>query len=461
MRKLTLLFIVLHFSSLAFTQNKIEQLDHLFTVLHSKNSFHGNVLIAEEGKTIFEKSYGVGNIEENIKLSQKSVFNLASITKQFTASAILMLEQSKKLHLSDDITQYIPELSFYKGIKIEHLIHHTSGLPDYMMLCSQKADKNRVVTNDYVIELFAKERPDLKFTPNEKFEYSNTGYLFLATIIERVSKISYADFLKKNIFEPLKMNHTAVLFLYKDKLKVPHLAVAYMQNEKDDLERDMEYAQYFDGAYGQGRIYSTAEDLLKWAKALQNNSLFTKEQRDKLFADYALSNKENANYGFGVFLRESKKYGKAIYHSGGWGGYVTYLEQDLTNDKVIIILQNQMLATTQIPIRAVKGILYNEPLALYDAPLVPEKPITLQSEDLDQYLGVYSSGSESIKITITKKGNVLYSQTGEQPEVPLKAYKNHIFKIEPEGTKLIFNPTEGTFEFFLHGTKFLFKREDK
>lgn len=461
MRKLALLFIVLHFSSLAFTQNKIEQLDHLFTVLHSKNSFHGNVLIAEEGKTIFEKSYGVGNIEENIKLSQKSVFNLASITKQFTASAILMLEQSKKLHLSDDITQYIPELSFYKGIKIEHLIHHTSGLPDYMMLCSEKADKNRVVTNDYVIELFAKERPDLKFTPNEKFEYSNTGYLFLATIIERVSKISYADFLKKNIFEPLKMNHTAVLFLYKDKLKVPHLAVAYMQNEKDDLERDVEYTQYFDGAYGQGGIYSTAEDLLKWAIALRNNSLFTQEQRDKLFADYALSNKKNTNYGFGVFLRESKKYGKAIYHSGGWGGYVTYLEQDLTNDKVIIILQNQMLATTQIPIRAVKGILYNEPLALYDAPLVPEKPITLQSEDLDQYLGVYSSGSESIKITITKKGNVLYSQTGEQPEVPLQAYKNHIFKIEPEGTKLIFNPTEGTFQFLLHGTKFLFKREDK
>ncbi|CEN45946.1 serine hydrolase [Capnocytophaga canis] len=454
MRKITLLFVALQCSSFVFAQSKAERLDSLFTSLHSKNAFHGNVLIAENGKTIFEKSYGVGNIEENIKLSQKSIFNLASISKQFTASAILLLEKSKKLRLSDDITNYIPELSFYKGITIEHLVHHTSGLPDYMELFREKMNKNGTITNDDVIELFAKEQPKILFEPNEKFKYSNTGYLFLATIIERVSKTSYANYLKKHIFKPLKMNNTAVLFLYKDKLKVPNLAVGYMPNDEGNLERDVEYAQYFDGVYGQGRVYSTTEDLLKWTKALQNNTLFTKQQSDKLFADYTLNNNQNTEYGFGLFLEESEKYGKIINHSGSWGGYITYLEQQLTNDKTIVLLQNQTLITTKIPVKAVRSILYNEPLK-------SEKPISLQSEDLDKYLGTYFNDKINLEITITKKGNVLYSQATKQPEIPLEAYENHTFKFEPADIKLIFNPDENVFEFRQGTMGFIFKKVEE
>lgn len=454
MRKITLLFVVLQCSSFVFAQSKAERLDSLFTSLHSRNAFHGNVLIAENGNPIFEKSYGLRNIESNIHLTQQSVFNLASISKQFTASAILLLEKSKKLRLSDDFTKYIPELSFYKGITIEHLVHHTSGLPDYMELFREKMDKNGTITNDDAIELFAKERPELLFEPNEKFKYSNTGYLFLGTIIERVSKTSYANYLKKHIFKPLKMNNTAVLFLYKDKLKVPNLAVAYMQNDEGNLESDVEYAQYFDGVYGQGRVYSTTEDLLKWTKALQNNTLFTKQQSDKLFANYTLNNNENTEYGFGLFLEESEKYGKIINHSGSWGGYITYLEQQLTNDKTIVLLQNQTLLTTKIPIKAVRSILYNEPLK-------SEKPIALQSEDLDKYLGSYFNNEINLEIAITKKGNVLYSQATKQPEIPLESFENHIFKFEPADIKLIFNPNEKTFELHQGATKFVFKKVEE
>ncbi len=453
MKKLLLLFIALQLNNSVFAQKAQERLDSLFTVLQRKNSFNGNVLIVDNGKIILEKSYGLENIKENIKLTGKSVFNLASVTKQFTASGILLLENHHKLSLSDDITKYLPELSFYKGIKITHLIHHTSGLPDYMQLVSEKADKNKVVTNDFVIDLFVKEKPNVLFTPNDKFEYSNTGYLFLATIIERVSNTTYCSFLKKNIFSPLNMNNTDVLFLYKDNLKIPNLAVGYTQEGVGgELISDIEYVNYFDGAYGQGRIYTTAKDLLKWAESLKNNTLFTKEQTNMIIDNYQLNNNVNTNYGFGLFVGESKKYGKLINHSGGWGGYTTFLEQHLTHDKIIILLQNHALITTKIPIEEIRKILYHEPLT-------SAKPIELKPQELDKYLGDYMNADIPLKISITKKGNMLYSQASDQMEIPMDAYENHIFKFEPADIVLTFNIEEKSFELAQGGIKFVFKKE--
>lgn len=453
MKKLLLLFIALKLSNSIFAQKQQERLDSLFIALQNKNSFNGNVLIADKGKIIFEKSYGIENVKENIKLANKSVFNLASLTKQFTASAILLLENENKLHLSDDITKYIPELSFYKGIKIEHLIHHTSGLPDYMQLLSEKADKSRVVTNDYVIELFAKEKPDLLFNPNDKFEYSNTGYLFLATIIERVSNTAYREYLKQKIFLPLKMNDTDVFFLYKDNLEIPNLAVGYVQEDaRGELTSDIEYVKYFDGAYGQGRIYSTAKDLLKWAESFKNNTLFTKEQINTIINNYQLNDKEETNYGFGLSVGESKAYGKIINHSGGWGGYTTFLEQHLTNDKIIILLQNHSLITTKIPIKEVRNILYNE---LVNS----EKPITLRTEELDKYLGVYINNDIPLEISITKKGNILYSQATDQMEIPLDSYENNVFKFDPADIKIMFNLDKKSLELSQGGIRFVFEKK--
>jgi len=452
MKKLIILFITLQLNNSIFAQQQ-QRLDSLFTALQNKNSFNGNVLITEKGEVILEKSYGLQNIEKNIKLTDQSVFNLASVTKQFTASAILLLENEKKLRLSDEIATYIPELSFYKGIKIEHLIHHTSGLPDYMKLLSEKADKSKIVTNDYVIELFLKEKPNLLFNPNDKFEYSNTGYLLLATIIERVSKTTYNNFLKQKFFLPLNMNNTNVFFLYKDHLNIPDLAVGYSQESfGEELTSDIEYVKYFDGAYGQGRIYSTAKDLLKWAEFLKSNTLFTKAQTNTVISNYQLNSKENTNYGFGLFVGENKKYGKIINHSGGWGGYTTFLEQHLTNDKIIILLQNNSLVTTKIPIEEVRKILYNEPLKA-------DKPIVLKAEELDKYLGNYVNAEISLKISISKKENILYSQATDQMEIPMDSYGDHVFKFEPADIILTFNIEEKSFELAQEGMKFVFKKE--
>ncbi|WLD24264.1 serine hydrolase [Flavobacterium dauae] len=454
MKKLFLfVWLTLSLSNSVVAQKQQERLDSLFTALKNKNAFNGNVLIADKGKIIFEKSYGLANIKEDIKLTEKSVFNLASVTKQFTAAGILLLEGENKLSLSDDITKYIPELSFYKGVKIEHLIHHTSGLPDYMELLNQKADKNVVVTNDYIIQLFAKEKPELLFKPNDQFEYSNTGYLFLATIIERVSNISYSNYLKQKIFSPLNMSNTNVFFLYKDNLTIPDLAIGYVQEGVgEELISNIPYVKYFDGAYGQGRIYSTTKDLLKWAESIKNNTLFTKEQTNIITDNFKLNNDENTNYGFGLFVGKNKNYGKIINHSGGWGGYTTFLEQHFSSDKILIILQNHSLITTKIPIQQVRKILYNEPLK-------SDMPIELNTNDLDKYLGNYMNIDISMKISITKKGNILYSQATDQMEIPMDAYENNVFKFEPADIVLTFNLEEKNFELSQGGIKFVFRKE--
>jgi CubicO group peptidase (beta-lactamase class C family) len=450
MKKLFVLFIALHLSSSVLAQKKQERLDSLFTALTNKKAFNGNVLIAEKGKIIFEKSYGIGDIKKNKLLTTKSIFNLASVTKQFTASAILLLENQNKLRLSDDITHYLPELSFYKGITIEHLVHHTSGLPNYMQLLAEKADKSKTVTNDYVIELFEKEKPNLVFNPNDKYKYSNTGYLFLASIIERVSNTTYRDFLNKNIFSPLKMSNTDVLFIHKDNLIIDDLAIGYIQEgNNDELISDIDYVKYFDGAYGQGRLYSTTVDLLKWAESLKNNTLFTKEQTNRITKYHQLNNKENIQYGFGLFIDNNKKYGKIINHSGGWGGYSTFFEQHLTNDKVIILLQNNSLITTKTPIVEVRNILYDEPI-------ISLKAITLQTDDLDKYIGDYINNDIELEISITKKGNVLFLQAKGQSEIPMDAYEHNIFKFEPADLVITFNLTNKSFELSQAEQKFIF-----
>ncbi|MCJ8498834.1 beta-lactamase family protein [Chryseobacterium salipaludis] len=448
-----LIWLAMFFSNVAVAQNQQQRLDSLFTEMNNKKAFNGNVLIAADGKVIFEKSYGLADNRKNIKLTDKSIFNLASITKQFTAAAILLLQGENKLSLADDITRYFPELFFYKGITIDHLIHHTSGLPDYMELMQQKADRKKAVTNKYVIQVLAKEKPALHFSPNDRFEYSNTGYLLLASIIEKISQTSYRTYLKQNIFLPLDMHSTDVFFLYKDKMTVSDVAIGYIEPDVgEDFTSDVPYVRYFDGAYGQGRIYSTAQDLLKWAQALHDHTLFTEEETHVITDNFRLHNNQFTNYGFGVYLSDSKKYGKVMNHSGSWGGYTTFLEQHPANDIVIIFLQNHSLITTKIPIQQVRKILYNEPL-------VADKPVELKSAELDKYVGYYTNSDIHMKVLITKKDDVLYLQANDQTAIPLQYFGKHAFKFEPDDIALIFNLEKETFELSQGRLQFVFIRE--
>ncbi|MEM8525562.1 MAG: serine hydrolase [Bacteroidota bacterium] len=190
--------------------DKSQKLDSVYSAHFERNEFNGNVLVAENGKVIFHKSYGIANEQTNEKLNIQTTFELASVSKQFTAMGIVQLQKEGKLAYDDLISKYIPELKMYKGITIKNLLIHTGGLPDYMSMMEESWDKSIIATNQDVIETFAKLQPEKELEPNQEFSYSNTGYLLLGTIIERVSGKSFEEYLNEKIFAPLEMENTFV-----------------------------------------------------------------------------------------------------------------------------------------------------------------------------------------------------------------------------------------------------------
>jgi CubicO group peptidase (beta-lactamase class C family) len=360
--KILFLLIFTTFSSVSFAQSRVQKIEKLIDSLYLQEKFNGNILIAEKGKIIYNRSYGIANETTKEKLNQKSVFELASLSKQFTAMGIVILKEKGKLNLEDKISKYIPELSGYQNITVKNLLHHTSGLPDFMPLMDTIWDKTKIATNKDIVNYFSKYNPKLLFEPNTKHEYSNTGYALLATIIENVSGQTYAEFLKNQIFDPLKMKNS---FVYNRRLspkKIKNYAFGYLyiksQNKlvlPDDFEKT-KMVFWLDGIVGDGTVNSTVIDLLKWDRALYSSKLVSQESLKEIFANGILNDGSIGKHGFGWRMVDTKEFGKIAKHSGGWPGYMTYIERDITNDKTIIILQNHYNVIT--PSDEIRDILY-------------------------------------------------------------------------------------------------------
>jgi len=394
--------------------SKTAQLDTLFNELFEQEKFNGTVLIAENGKVIFEKSVGLANEQTKQKLNIETVFELASVSKQFTAMGIVQLKKENKLSYNDEISKYIPELANSKGITIHHLLVHTSGLSDYMELANIHWDKSNIATNNDMIKLFNKFKPEKEFEPGEEWSYSNTGYMLLATIIERVSGKSFGSYLKEKIFAPLNMHNTFVYRRWFQPEDIDNYAQGYIYS--DSLQRKIlpcKYGAdlksvYLDGIVGDGMVNSNVYDLLKWDRALYNNDLINKEDKKIIFSSYKLQDSTETKYGYGWKLANNKVYGRTVSHGGGWAGYATYIERHLDNDKTIIILQNNATLKTEIPLRDVCKILYKQPI---------EKTIEVDSTILKPYAGIYlnESGKE-YKIHFKNKQLVFLVK----PELQLK-----------------------------------------
>ena len=236
--KLKIIIAILLIGQIVFGQDRIQKIDSLLNAMFSNKSINGNFLIAEKGNVIYKKSFGLANESTKEKLNDNSIFELASVSKQFTAMAIMILKEKGKLHIDDDFTKYIPELSHYKGITIKNLLNHTGGLPDYMVLMDSLFDKSKIATNKDIIILFARYTPKVLFPPNTKWEYSNTGYALLASIIEKASGISYKDYLQKVIFTPLNMTNTFVYSRRYAPQKIKNYAFGYVYS---DVQRNLYY----------------------------------------------------------------------------------------------------------------------------------------------------------------------------------------------------------------------------
>ncbi len=417
--KYTVTFIALLIAQIIFGQSNIKTIDSLLNKLHEKGRINGNVLIAEKGVITYNKSFGLANENTKQKLDANSIFDLASVSKQFTALGIVLLKEQGKLNYDDLFSKYIPELSFYEGVTIKHLLQHTGGLPDYMELFETSFDKDKIATNDDVIKFYSNKKPKILFEPGKNWRYSNTGYVLLASIIEKVSGIKYGDFLSKFVFKPLKMKSTFVQTNNYPSSKIENIAYSYTYSDSlkklvltSELE-EFNYVKMFSGVVGDGGVFSNVMDLIKWDRAIQNHKLISSEMKKEMFTPVILADGSTFDYGFGWQLDNNEIFGKVVTHTGGWAGYLTLNEQHIDNDKTIIVLFNHEGA--EIVNKTIRYALYGLPIPNPTG----KKEITLTPEQLNKVVGVYKI-KEGMEFFITINNGEPYASMTNQ--TPLRIY---------------------------------------
>lgn len=293
-----------------------------------KEYFNGSILIARDCKVLLRKGYGKANFKKRISNTPTTIFRIGSLTKQFTAIAVLILEEKGKLSTDEFISKYIPYPNGDK-ITIHNLLTHTSGIAEYFMSKELIESGNHYYSPEDLINLF-KNKP-LNFTPGERFQYCNSNYILLGYIIEKVSGLKYGDFIKENIFTPLDMKNSG----YDSKTKFKDTAVGYY-SIKPKLEEAIKLDMSI--AYSAGGLYSTIDDLYKWDQALYTEIIVTKKTLSKMFTPGSQSN----NYGYGWYGSVSDTLiFDIMYHTGAIQGFSSYIFRDIKKQIVIIMLSNE------------------------------------------------------------------------------------------------------------------------
>lgn len=411
-----------------------KQLDSLFNKLEKENSFNGNVLVARNDTVIFQRSVGFTDERAKQMLGANSVFELASVSKQFTAMGILLLQQKGKLQLEDSLRAFFPELP-YSGITVRHLLQHTSGLPDYMELFQAGWDSTRIATNKDMITMLATRKPAALFAPGEKWEYSNTGYALLASIIEKVSGQSFTRFLEASIFKPLGMKHTQVFRRRYEKRSLPDYAYGHVQDPvsgkymlPDSTAATATMVYTLDGIVGDGCVNSTTGDLFRWSRALDENRLVDKSTMEAIRTPGKLNNGKAHQYGYGWMIGENKYAGRFMNHSGGWPGYRTFIEKHPATGTLIIVLTNYEKGS--LPVNRINKILYNIP---------EEKKVAAApgENQLQQYTGEYRL-TPDFSITVTAAGGQIWVQATGQPRLEIFMEKEDLFFLKAVEAQLKF-----------------------
>ncbi len=353
--------------------------------LEKDNNFHGAVLVAKDGKILVDKAYGMANYEQGIKNKKSTIFPICSMTKQFTAMAIMQLQEKGLLNVNDKLSKYIPDFKRGNEITLHQLLTHTSGIYSNHSLGGG--------LDDIINEIKTK---DLVFNPGENSEYCNTGYVLLQYIIEKLSGISYDKYLKKNIFEPLGMKNSGIC--YSDGVK-NYQATGYYGFLDVYPSRD-EYT--IRNVFGSGNICSTVEDLYLWDRALYTEKLVSKKTMDTIFTKHSFVIDNDYGYGWDVIDGE---YGKVVAHGGDFMGYTTNIKRYLDKDTVIITLTNNF------PIMYNRKYVHEtlEDIVFGKSYKMPEKYKTTEVDPAiyKNYIGSYETQDGNI-IQIDEQGGNLY-----------------------------------------------------
>ncbi len=334
--------------------------DIIFSSITQENAPGLTVLVREDGRTLFEKGYGLRDLRSNAKIDQRTNFRLASFTKQFTAMAIMLLVHDGKLRYDQTLTEIFPDFPSYgKNIAVRNLLNHTGGLPDYEDLMEAvETPRNswvwtpeRQIQDAEVLKLLEKETKG-KFLPGTSWSYSNSGYVILGLIVAKASGQSYGDFLHARIFAPLHMDHTIVY--QKGKNEVTNRAFGHSKEGDTLKETDQSSTS---ATLGDGGIYSNLDDLAKWDDALRNRTLLSAEEMAPALVPAKLANgkptlwpsapnDDNLHpgkpvfYGFGWFLDPYQQHPR-MWHTGSTMGFRTVIERFTEKNFTVIILANR------------------------------------------------------------------------------------------------------------------------
>ena len=383
--------------------------------------FNGYVMIARDGKPIFSKGYGMANFEDDVPNNAQTKFRLASITKSFTAMAVMILQERGTLNLQDPVCKHLagcPET--WKAVTVRHLLDHTSGIPDYAASPDFMRTISLRLTPDALVASF-KNKP-LQSAPGEGFAYSNSNYILLGKIIEKTSGEPFADFLQANIFGPLGMKNSG----YDDNRRIlKHRAAGYIHEGGKIIN-----AQYMDmsNAYAAGGLYSTAEDLLIWSQALDGEKLVTK----KSFAEIFTPGKGEVGYGWFI-NREANR--RIILQGGLNSGFASAVVR-YPDERVSIILLNNLenaaLFLTRIR-RDLAAIVFNEKYELPSEAI----EVRVDAKNLDAFVGEYDFGPGRA-ISVTKEGDKLFMQRGGAPKSEMFAESDTKFFLKIADVKFVF-----------------------
>ena len=305
--------------------------DYLNATLLRRNRFSGSILVAKNGTIVYEHYVGYRDRKIKDSITANTPLQIASTGKTFTGAAILKLVQEGKLGLNDDVSNFFPGFP-YPGVTVKLLLNHRSGLPNYLYYLEKgNWDKKIFLTNNDVVQTLMTLKPPKTANPDRRFQYCNTNYVLLASIIEKVSGQSYPAYMKENFFDPLQMNNTFAVS-FSDSLP---------RNQSYNASGGIWQMDYTDGPYGDKNIYSTPRDLLKWDQSFYNNTILKQEILDSAYIAYSNERPSMHNYGLGWRLLHLKNGKKIIYHNGHWHGFNSAFARLPDEKATIIILGNK------------------------------------------------------------------------------------------------------------------------
>lgn len=420
------LFIIIGLALNISAQDTNAKFDEYLTTITKQGRFMGSVLVARDGKVIYSKGYGMANIEFDIPNTPQTKFRLGSITKQFTAAAILLLQERGKLSVQDPVCKYIENCpKTWEPVTIHHLLNHTSGIPSYTDVNSPEEYRLmslQKVTPAGFVETFKSKPPN--FAVGEKYRYNNSGYFILGYLIEKLSGQSYEAFLQENIFAALKMANSGY-DMHDRILKLR--ATGYAQQNGKTLNSD-----YLDMTipYAAGSLYSTTEDLFAWNEALFADKVISAKSRA------AMMTPGKSNYGYGLVMNQQFNRAR-VSHGGGINGFNTYLVRFPDEKITIVALRNANFGVSPDKVCAdFAAILFGEKYEIPGTEVIAK----VDPKIYDAYVGEYQLGP--MVLTITREGDHFWAQPTGQPKAELFPESETKFFLKVVDAKITFAKDE-------------------